>query len=185
MSNYSDLQTFYKGLRSIVVPTAVTQLGLAGLYTQGQSGSMTPAQQAQWERTIEEALKRKQRRQFRKSITPISKEHSAVPPRQGLMWDPVKKRWTRPENVGHTVVEVQGRKRFRGTGTGAHEQSLARDRAGGKGAGSMEAGRRFRGLADAGLAKPHQSKHVSMQNIKHDKSARRKLQSLMRQRKHR
>ena len=49
----------------------------------------------------------------------------------------------------------------------------------------MEAGRRFRGLADAGLAKPHQSKHVSMQNIKHDKSARRKLQSLMRQRKHR
>ena len=112
MSNYSDLQTFYKGLRSIVVPTAVTQLGLAGLYTQGQSGSMTPAQQAQWERTIEEALKRKQRRQFRKSITPISKEHSAVPPRQGLMWDPVKKRWTRPENVGHTVVEVQGRKRL-------------------------------------------------------------------------
>ena len=185
MDTYNNLQNFYKGLRNIVVTTALTQLGLAGLYRQGQSGAMTPAQQAQWERTIEEALKRKQRSQFRKSITAIFKEHAAVPPRQGLMWDAVKKRWTRPENVGHTVVEVQGRKRFRGTGTGAHEQSLARDRAGGKGAGSIEAGRRFRSAADSGVAKPHQSKHVSLQNVKHHSNYRKRLKRLMSSHTHR
>ena len=86
----------------------------------------------------------------------IVKEHSAVPPRQGLMWDAVKHRWTRPENVGHTVSEVQGKKRFRGTGTGAHERSV-----GGHGSGKtrqVEAGRRFKGATDSGVVRPHVSK---------------------------
>jgi len=94
----------------------------------------------------------------RKSIdnSLILKEHSAVPPRQGLMWDAVKHRWTRPENVGHTVTEVQGKKRFRGVGTGAHERSV-----GGHGSGKarqVEAGRRFKGATDAGVLRPHSSK---------------------------
>lgn len=84
------------------------------------------------------------------------KDHSSVPPRQGLQWDAVKHRWTRPENVGHTVTEVQGKKRVRGTGTGAHERSV-----GGHGSGQtrlVERGRRFRGAADAGTIRPHDSK---------------------------
>ena len=87
------------------------------------------------------------------------KDHSAVPPRQGLQWDAVKHRWTRPENVGHTVTEVQGKKRLRGTGTGAHERSV-----GGHGSGKargVEHGRRFRGAADAGTVRPHESKGAS------------------------
>tara|TARA_B100000959_G_scaffold256071_1_gene288941 strand:+ start:794 stop:1807 length:1014 start_codon:yes stop_codon:yes gene_type:complete len=88
----------------------------------------------------------------------LNKEHSAAPPRQGLMWDAVKHRWTRPENIGHTVTEVQGKKRVRGQGTGVHERSV-----GGHGGGStrrMESGRRFRGATDAGTARPHESKAV-------------------------
>ena len=72
------------------------------------------------------------------------------------MWDAVKHRWTRPENVGHTVTEVQGKKRFRATGTGAHERSV-----GGQGSGKtrlVEAGRRFKGAADTGALRPHESK---------------------------
>ena len=88
----------------------------------------------------------------------IKKEHSAAPPRQGLMWDAVKHRWTRPENIGHTVTEVQGKKRVRGQGTGVHERSV-----GGHGGGSLrrlQGGRRFRGATDAGVARPHESKAV-------------------------
>ena len=86
----------------------------------------------------------------------LAKEHSVLPPRQGLMWDAVKHRWTRPENVGHTVVEVQGKKRVRGTGTGVHERSVS-----GQGSGKtrlVEAGRRFKGAADSGALRPHEAK---------------------------
>mgnify|MGYP003647450445 CR=1 FL=1 len=87
------------------------------------------------------------------------KDHSAIPPRQGLQWDAVKHRWTRPENIGHTVTEVQGKKRVRATGTGAHERSV-----GGHGSGKIrgvESGRRFKGAADAGTLRPHESKGAS------------------------
>ena len=79
-----------------------------------------------------------------------------APPRQGLVWDPVKQRWTRPENVGHTVVEVQGKKRIRGTGAGVHEHSV-----GGHGAGKarlMESGRRYKAPADKGRVRFHDHK---------------------------
>ena len=91
-------------------------------------------------------------------IQMLEKDHSAIPPRQGLLWDAVKHRWTRAENVGHTVTEVQGKKRFRGTGTGAHERSV-----GGHGSGKtrgVERGRRFKGATDAGVLRPHASKHT-------------------------
>ena len=86
----------------------------------------------------------------------VQKDHSVLPPRQGLMWDAVKHRWTRPENVGHTVTEVQGKKRLRGVGTGAHERSVS-----GHGTGKtrqVEAGRRYKSQADVGALKPHEHK---------------------------
>jgi len=86
----------------------------------------------------------------------VLKDHSVLPPRQGLMWDAVKHRWTKPENVGHTVTEVQGKKRIRGVGTGAHERSVSGH---GKGkARGVEAGRRFKGQADVGSLSPHENK---------------------------
>ena len=87
-----------------------------------------------------------------------------------MVWDEQKKHWTRPEHVGHSVSEVQGKKRIRGTGTGMHEHSIKAGRRGGKGAGmSAEAGRRFRSAADVGIAKPHEAKHPSTHATKHRK----------------
>ena len=86
----------------------------------------------------------------------VSKDHMSLPPRQGLMWDPVKHRWTKPENVGHTVSEIQGKKRFRGTGTGVHERSVS-GHGHGKARG-VEAGRRFKGQSDVGTLRPHENK---------------------------
>jgi len=86
------------------------------------------------------------------------KDHAPIPPRYGLMWDAVKHRWTRPEKVGRTVWEVQGHKRFRGTGTGAHERGRRAGGIGGYGVGSSEAGRRFKSVGDVGRAHPHESK---------------------------
>jgi hypothetical protein len=83
----------------------------------------------------------------------VQKEHSMSPPRAGEVWDAVKHRWVKPENVGHSVSEVQGKKRIRGTGTGVHERSV-----GGHGSGKVrlvEAGRRFKSTADAGALRPH------------------------------
>jgi len=83
----------------------------------------------------------------------VQKEHSMSPPRAGEVWDAVKHRWVKPENVGHSVSEVQGKKRIRGTGTGVHERSV-----GGHGSGKVrlvEAGRRFKSTADTGALRPH------------------------------
>ena len=55
----------------------------------------------------------------------VQKEHSMSPPRAGEVWDAVKHRWGKPENIGHSVSEVQGKKRIRGTGAGVHERSVA------------------------------------------------------------
>ena len=90
----------------------------------------------------------------------LYKAHAPVPPRMGLMWDAVKHRWTRPEKVGRTVWEVQGKKRLRGAGTGAHERTRSTKGIGGKGTGSMEAGRRFRSVADVSQTKPSEAKRV-------------------------
>ena len=149
------------------------------------------AMQREWERAIsreekrrlEEEMMRRMKRSVRKSedsdlfneLQMFYKDHAPVPPRLGLMWDAVKHRWTRPEKVGRTVWEVQGKKRLRGSGTGVHERSIARRGAGGKGTGSMEAGRRFRGIADSGRAHPHESKypgHVTVRRAKKTQTKR-------------
>mgnify|MGYP003141020216 FL=1 len=50
--------------------------------------------------------------------------HLLFPPRQGVVWDLAKHRWVRPEMAGKTVIETQGKKRFRGTGTGSHARAV-------------------------------------------------------------
>ena len=96
----------------------------------------------------------------RQAAQELEKDHMAVPPRQGLIFDPAKKRWTNPENVGKTVTDVQGRKRIRGTGTGVHEGRLAEGTTGGKGegSGSVAAGRKFRDPADVEVQEAEKKK---------------------------
>tara|TARA_R100001509_G_scaffold114434_2_gene69532 strand:+ start:961 stop:1530 length:570 start_codon:yes stop_codon:yes gene_type:complete len=64
----------------------------------------------------------------------------SVPPRQGLVYDEAKSRWTRPDKVGQTVSEIQGYKRIRGTGTGTHQRAISTK----AGMRRYEAMRRFR-----------------------------------------
>ena len=124
-----------------------------------------PEMAAEWERAQSREDKKKLQEEMIRKLKGIRKsddgpflelDHAPVPPRMGLMWDAVKHRWTRPEKMGRTVWEVQGKKRLRGSGTGVHERTRATRGAGGKGQGSMEAGRRFRSVADAGRTHPHE-----------------------------
>ena len=139
------------------------------------SKNVPPEMAAEWERAQSREDKRRlqeemihRMKRMRKSddgtflddLEMLYKDHAPVPPRYGLMWDAVKHRWTRPEKVGRTVWEVQGKKRLRGTGTGVHERTRAARATGGKGAGSMEAGRRYRSVADVGKPQPHTAKRV-------------------------
>tara|TARA_Y100001951_G_C11286779_1_gene269248 strand:- start:565 stop:1740 length:1176 start_codon:yes stop_codon:yes gene_type:complete len=133
------------------------------------SSGVPPEMAAEWERAQSREDKKKLQEEMVRKLKGIRKsdddpflelDHAPVPPRMGLMWDAVKHRWTRPEKVGRTVWEVQGKKRLRGSGTGVHERSRAGGGAGGKGQGSMEAGRRFRSVADAGRTHPHDAKRL-------------------------
>ena len=54
----------------------------------------------------------------------LSKVPMPFPPRQGLVYDNVKHRWTRPDKAGKTVTVVSCIKRFRGTGTGQHQRAV-------------------------------------------------------------
>jgi len=54
----------------------------------------------------------------------LIKDHLPIPPRQGEVWDGIKHRWVRQENVGRTIAEVQGEKRFRGSGTGTQQRKV-------------------------------------------------------------
>jgi len=147
-------------------------------------GDMTPQQVRDWERTVRRSMRKNNTAldkaswdalqktyyddsdlYFRKvpvqNAVVISKDHAPIPPRQGLQWDELKKKWVSADHLGRSASELQGKKRIRGSGTGVHEHALRVGGAGGKGVGSGVAGRRFRGVADAGVMKPHESKHVS------------------------
>lgn len=127
------------------------------------SKSARQSQADDFNRHVSRAADRRKRRLNKEFIYTIEdlndfyKEHSMVPPRQGQVWDAVKHRWTNPDHVGKTVIEVQGKKRIRGTGTGMHERSV-----GGHGKGAAraeEAGRKFRSAADAGRKEPAKGTH--------------------------
>ena len=147
-------------------------------------GNMTPHQLREWERTVRRSMRKKdvsldkaswdklQKNYyddsdlyFRKvplqNAVTISKDHAPVPPRQGLQWDELKKKWVAPEHLGRSASELQGKKRVRGSGTGVHEHALHTGGAGGKGEGSGVAGRRFRSVGDSGVQSPHESKHAA------------------------
>ena len=89
-------------------------------------------------RNIRNAYKALQK--FTEDNISLYKDRLPMPPRQGLVWDALKHRWTRPEQAGKTVTETQGKKRIRGTGTGAHQRAVGQ-KAGMK---RFESLRRFR-----------------------------------------
>jgi len=66
----------------------------------------------------------KQMEKFWGDNVTLVKDHLPFPPRQGLVWDNAKHRWTRPEKAGKTVTEVGGKKRIRGSGTGVHQRAV-------------------------------------------------------------
>ena len=121
-------------------------------------------QNAEFERHVNRASSRKKGRMnkgiykdFIYTVQDLVKDHAPVPPRQGQVWDAVKHRWTNPDHVGKTVLEVQGKKRIRGSGTGAHERSV-----GGHGKGIRRgetAGRKYRAATDVGRKEPHKGSH--------------------------
>ena len=70
----------------------------------------------------------------------------AFPPKAGQVWEPTAHRWVNPNNYGQTYSARGGRKRIRGSGTGARERSVS-----GHGKGRIRyegAGRRFKGETD-------------------------------------
>ena len=89
----------------------------------------------------------------------LRKEHSPLPPIQGLVWDQGAQRWRRPENVGKTASEVQGKKRIRGSGIGQTARSPG-GTAAGKGRGrAYSRGRAQRAATgDIGVAGTHKGK---------------------------
>ena len=140
---------------------------------------MTPSQQLEWERSIRHSMRRKStpediqwdglQKFWEDSSDTYTRKvpvHNAfdifkvdqipIPPIMGEVFDAIKHRWTKPENVGKTVVETQGKKRIRGAGVGAHERAV-----GGHGSGKvrlLESGRRFRAPADKGRIRFHDHK---------------------------
>ena len=88
-----------------------------------------------------------------RSAKQVEKAHAPVPPIQGLVWDQSVKKWRKPENVGKTATEVQGKKRFRGSGIGQTGSSVG-GTASGKGRTKGSAGGRKGRVAigDIGVA---------------------------------
>ena len=126
-----------------------------------KSGEMTPAQKLEWERVTADKSVSNENDIFKALDTwwkeqYLEKDSIPIPPVMGEVFDPVKHRWVKPENAGRTVVEVQGRKRYRGTGAGLHEHSVA-----GHGSGKarlVERGKRFKSRSDAGRVRFHDHK---------------------------
>jgi ribosomal protein S17E len=113
-------------------------------------GEMTPAQQRQWERTLQNQMRRKNididkaafkqlqnfykdksdtytRRKPAKNGVKVEKVLTS-PPFQGAEFDPVSHRWKKPGEVaaktGQVNVGTGGKRRVRGAGTGASQRSV-------------------------------------------------------------
>ena len=149
---------------------------LAGWYLSGDvtrgMGQPTPAQQREFERQIQQAMRKKGRR-LRKDHaiekmqlffntkdntdtyvrkTPVTnavkadsflEKVASVPPFAGARFDPTSHRWVKPENYGNAYMARGGKKRLRGSGIGARERSVSGH---GKGRIRFEgAGRKFKG----------------------------------------
>ena len=155
-----------------ISPAAAALAGwwLSDNVTRGM-GQPTPAQQREFERQIQQAMRKKGRRLNKESAlekmkaffknssdssdtyvrkTPVANAVKAddtttdilkvlsMPPFQGARFDPTSHRWVKPENVGNTYAARGGKKRIRGSGTGAHQRSVSghgKGRIRGEGAG--------------------------------------------------
>jgi len=138
-------------------------------------GQPTAAQQREFERQIQQAMRKKGRRLRKESAmnkmqtffnvkdnadtyvrkAPLKngvqadstlEKRLSIPPRQGEVFDPISHRWTKPENRGQTIQARGGKKRLRATGTGAGERSVS-----GHGKGVIRgvgAGRKHKGETD-------------------------------------
>ena len=158
MDNVPFIQKISPKLASLLAAAAGWALG----EDLGKVGQPTTAQQLEWERAVmnkdedtEEEIFKALDNWYKEQYV-LTKDSIPIPPVMGEVFDPVKHRWTRPENVGRTVVEVQGRKRYRGTGAGLHEHSVA-----GHGSGKarlIERGKRFRAPTDTGRIRFHDHK---------------------------
>ena len=135
--------------------------GLAGWWLGGNiqdiargMGQPTPAQQREFERQIQQAMRKKGRKMSKDTAmekmqaffqkdendtyvrkTPVKNAVQAtetdlekilsIPPFAGAKLDPTSHRWTKPENYGQTYAARGGKKRVRGTGTGVGERSVS------------------------------------------------------------
>ena len=138
-------------------------------------GTPTAAQQREFERQIQQTMRKKGRRLRKESainkmqmffntkdnadtyVRKIPLKNGvqaesflekvlAVPPFAGARFDPASHRWVKPENIGQTYRARGGKKRFRGSGAGAHERSVS-----GHGKGRIRyeaAGRKHKGETD-------------------------------------
>ena len=107
------------------------------------SENMTPSQRREWERTVSRQMKKTKNKDILDSLKTYMKDDNdtytrrtpvkngvklekklAVPPFQGAQWDPTVHRWVKGGEVGNSVVNRGGKKRFRGTGAGAHQRSV-------------------------------------------------------------
>ena len=76
----------------------------------------------------------------------LQKDKMSFPPFAGARFDPTSHRWTKPENYAQTYAARGGKKRTRGAGTGVHERSVS-----GHGKGRIRAegaGRKYKGETD-------------------------------------
>tara|TARA_Y100000004_G_scaffold187837_1_gene241131 strand:- start:62 stop:976 length:915 start_codon:yes stop_codon:yes gene_type:complete len=147
-------------------------------------GQPTAAQQREFERQIQQAMRRKGRRLRKESAmnkmqtffnakdnadtyvrrAPLKngvqadltlEKRLSIPPRQGEVFDPISHRWVKPENRGQTIQARGGKKRLRATGTGAGERSVS-----GHGKGVIRgvgAGRKHKGETDVAQKRREES----------------------------
>ena len=95
-----------------------------------------------------------------RSAKQVEKAHAPVPPIQGLVWDQSVKKWRKPENVGKTAAEVQGKKRIRGSGLGQTGRS-AGGAGSGRGRGSLFSSGRKGRTAEGDIGVAGKSRRIS------------------------
>jgi len=127
-------------------------LAISDQFVDNPRGSMTPAQQREWERTLNRQMKRKSLKEG-VSMDDLSKHWAdssdtyirkipvakgviadetfldkklASPPRPGEVWNPQTNRWTKAGNLGKVNVGSGGKKRLRAgsNATGAHQRAV-------------------------------------------------------------
>jgi len=127
-------------------------LAISDQFVENPRGRMTPAQQREWERSLNRQMKRKslkdgismddlQKHWSDSSDTyvrkiPVAKgviadetfldKRMMSAPRPGEIWNPQTKRWTKAGNLGKINVGSGGKKRLRAgsSSTGAHQRSV-------------------------------------------------------------